>query len=61
MLSAAIFVISTEPLSNCSFSTFNDKKAFNALSAEQRDAVLTANSQAYNDAKKWGDGGEYSR
>lgn len=39
----------------------DDKKAFNALSAEQRDAVLTANSQAYNDAKKWGDGGEYSR
>ncbi|TIL17027.1 hemagglutinin repeat-containing protein [Stenotrophomonas maltophilia] len=39
----------------------DDKKAFNALSAEQRDTVLTANSQAYNDAKKWGDGGEYSR
>ncbi|MCO7485757.1 hemagglutinin repeat-containing protein [Stenotrophomonas maltophilia] len=39
----------------------DDKKAFNALSAEQRDKVLTANSQAYNDAKKWGDGGEYSR
>lgn len=39
----------------------DDKKAFNALSAEQRDAVLTANSQAYNDAKKWGDGGDYSR
>ncbi len=39
----------------------DDKKAFNSLSAEQRDAVLTANSQAYNDAKKWGDGGEYSR
>ncbi|MBH1744156.1 hypothetical protein I5V87_21845, partial [Stenotrophomonas maltophilia] len=39
----------------------DDQKAFNALSAEQRDTVLTANSQAYNDAKKWGDGGEYSR
>ncbi|WP_232463094.1 hemagglutinin repeat-containing protein [Stenotrophomonas sp. WZN-1] len=39
----------------------DDKKAFNALSAAQRDKVLTANSQAYNDAKKWGDGGEYSR
>ncbi|WP_372485794.1 hemagglutinin repeat-containing protein [Stenotrophomonas sepilia] len=39
----------------------DDKEAFNALSAEQRDKVLTANSQAYNDAKKWGDGGEYSR
>lgn len=39
----------------------DDKKAFNALSAAQRDKVLTANSQAYNDAKKWGDGGEYGR
>ncbi|WP_329846362.1 VENN motif pre-toxin domain-containing protein [Stenotrophomonas sepilia] len=39
----------------------DDKKAFNALSAAQRDKVLTANSQAYNDAKKWGDGGDYSR
>ncbi|MDT3486392.1 hemagglutinin repeat-containing protein [Stenotrophomonas maltophilia] len=37
------------------------KKAFNALSAEQRDAVLTANSPAYENAKKWGTGGEYNR
>jgi len=39
----------------------DDKKAFSALSAEQRDTVLTAYSQAYSDAKKCGDGGEYSR
>ncbi|WP_239508716.1 hemagglutinin repeat-containing protein [Stenotrophomonas maltophilia] len=37
------------------------KKAFNALSAEQRDAVLTANSPAYENAKKWGTGGDYNR
>ncbi|WP_242912999.1 VENN motif pre-toxin domain-containing protein [Stenotrophomonas maltophilia] len=39
----------------------DDKKAFSTLSAEQRDTVLTAYSQAYSDAKKCGDGGEYSR
>ncbi|MCU1064504.1 hemagglutinin repeat-containing protein [Stenotrophomonas maltophilia] len=37
------------------------KNEFNALSAEQRDAVLTANSPAYENAKKWGTGGEYNR
>ncbi|HFF3761399.1 VENN motif pre-toxin domain-containing protein [Stenotrophomonas forensis] len=37
------------------------KKAFNTLSAEQRDAVLTANSPDYDNAKKWGTGGEYNR
>lgn len=37
------------------------KKAFNALSAEQRDAVLTANSPDYDNAKKWGTGGDYNR